>query len=127
MIKEKDGNKMAEEKIVEKEAVKEAVRNTTAQKAAQKKYDEKTKMISVKYTPVDMADYEKMRVYLEESGLSANQFIKGLIHTYFEEGKPAVQEKTAADAAGAQSAPEGGAAKAPTAGERSGVLPGWFD
>lgn len=62
---------------------KENVKTTAAQKSAQKKYDEKTKMLSIKYTPVDMADYEKMRVYLEENGLSANQFIKGLIHDYF--------------------------------------------
>ena len=32
-----------------------------AQKAAQKKYDKKTKIISVKYTPTDMDKYERMK------------------------------------------------------------------
>ncbi|MCD8067924.1 MAG: hypothetical protein LUE87_03375, partial [Lachnospiraceae bacterium] len=60
-------------------AEKENTKLSDAQKAAQKKYDEKTKMISVKYTPVDMADYEKMRSFLDGSGQSANQFIKILL------------------------------------------------
>lgn len=54
-----------------------------AQKAAQKRYDqEKTKMLSVKYTPVDMEDYEKLKEYLTESGESANWLIKELIHNF---------------------------------------------
>lgn len=125
---------------------KEAVKTSTAQKAAQKKYDEKTKMISIKYSPVDMADYERMRAHLEENGLSANQFIKGLIHTYFEEGKPAVQEAAAVisagepvvavengadncgqQAPGAQALEQTTEQKAASAAKRSGVLPEWFD
>ena len=128
---------MAQEKAVEKEVVK----TSTAQKAAQKKYDEKTKMISIKYSPVDMADYEKMRAHLEERGLSANQFIKGLIHTYFEEGKPAVQAAAGAPAATAESGADSCGQQAPevqvpaqttgqktaSSAKRSGVLPEWFD
>ncbi|MCD7752011.1 MAG: hypothetical protein LUI10_09795 [Lachnospiraceae bacterium] len=127
---------MAQEKTAEKETAK----TTTAQKAAQKKYDEKTKMISIKYSPVDMADYERMRAHLEESGLSANQFIKGLIHTYFEEGKPAVLQTAAAatasvpaangadqQAEGAQAPSQAEDPKTASAAKRSGVLPEWFD
>ena len=54
-----------------------------AQKAAQKKYDqEKTKVISIKYTPVDMLDYFEFKKYLEENGESANALIKELIHNF---------------------------------------------
>ena len=62
-----------------------------AQKAAQKKYDQKTKMISVKYTPVDMDEYERLKVYLNETGQSTNNFIKSLINNFFESGQD--QEK----------------------------------
>ena len=136
MIKERDGNTMAQEKTAEKETAK----TTTAQKAAQKKYDEKTKMISIKYSPVDMADYERMRAHLEVSGLSANQVIKGLTHTYFEEGKPAVLKNPAAESAsvngavgcgqqaeGVQAPSQAEEPKAVSAAKRSGVLPEWFD
>lgn len=57
---------------------------THSQKAAQKKYDQKTKMISIKYTPTDMAEYRKLKNYLAESNLSANSFIKDLINNFFE-------------------------------------------
>lgn len=55
-----------------------------AQKGYQKKYDQKTKMVSVKYTPADMADYERMTAYLERTGQSTNSFIKKLINAFFE-------------------------------------------
>ena len=50
-----------------------------AQKAAQKRYDGKTKMVSLKYTPKDIDQYEKLQEYLKESNESANGFIKSLI------------------------------------------------
>ena len=58
-----------------------------AQKGYQKKYDQKTKMVSVKYTPADMADYERMTAYLERTGQSTNSFIKKLINAFFENGE----------------------------------------
>ncbi|MCD8325696.1 MAG: hypothetical protein LUC90_03120 [Lachnospiraceae bacterium] len=116
---------------------KESTKLSSAQKTAQKKYDEKTKMISVKYTPVDMADYEKMRSFLDESGQSANQFIKSLIHDYFDPEKKVIQEpesrpaETESLSAGPVSEPsvkekengEGGQ----NGKRRMGALPGWFD
>lgn len=58
---------------------------SAAQKAAQRKYDkEKTKMLSVKYTPVEMEDYYKLKDYIEESGESVNGLLKELIHTFLE-------------------------------------------
>ncbi len=54
-----------------------------AQKAAQKRYDkEKTKTLSVKYTPLDMDDYVQLREYLEQTGESVNGLVKELIHTF---------------------------------------------
>ena len=32
-----------------------------SQKAAQKKYDQKTKMVSIKYTPLDMNEYQRLK------------------------------------------------------------------
>lgn len=58
-----------------------------AQKGYQKKYDQKTKMVSVKYTPADMADYERMTAYLERTGQSTNSFIKKLVNAFFENGE----------------------------------------
>lgn len=56
-----------------------------AQREAQKKYDkEKTKMLSIKYTPVEMDDYYKLKDYIEESGDSVNGLLKELIHTFLE-------------------------------------------
>lgn len=55
-----------------------------AQKAAQRRYDkEKTKMLSVKYTPMDMDDYYNLKKYLEEHPEeSTNGLIKDLIHNF---------------------------------------------
>ncbi|MCD7739047.1 MAG: hypothetical protein LUH58_08440 [Lachnospiraceae bacterium] len=116
---------------------KENAKLSAAQKAAQKKYDEKTKMISVKYTPVDMADYEKMRSFLDESGQSANQFIKKLIHDYFdpetkaakeEENRAAEPEKPAAQSISASSVKEREGAEGGQEGKPGmGVLPEWLD
>lgn len=60
---------------------------SASQKKAQKKYDQKTKMLSVKYTPYDMNEYEKLKLYLQKTGQSANGFIKKLIKDFFASGK----------------------------------------
>ena len=56
----------------------EEIKNTVsdAQKAAQKKYDQKTKTVSIKYTPADMEDYERLKMYLDRTGKSTNKFIR---------------------------------------------------
>lgn len=52
----------------------EEIKNTVsdAQKAAQKKYDQKTKTVSIKYTPADMEDYERLKSYIDETGKNIN-------------------------------------------------------
>ena len=60
---------------------------SNAQKAAQKKYDQKTKMISIKYTPSDMNEYQRLKNYLDKTGQSTNKFIKNLINNFFESGQ----------------------------------------
>lgn len=55
-----------------------------AQKRAQKKYDKKTKVVSIKYTPADMQEYEKLKQYLAQTNQSVNGFIKRLINDYFD-------------------------------------------
>lgn len=62
-----------------------------AQRASQKKYDQKTKMISVKYTPFDMKDYDRVKNYLDKTGQSTNGFIKSLINNFFETGQDKIQ------------------------------------
>ncbi len=64
-----------------------------SQKAAQRKYDQKTQMISVKYTPADMHDYERLKTYLGKTGKSTNKFIKELISEFFESGRGEIYEK----------------------------------
>lgn len=61
--------------------------DNTKQKEYQKKYDKKTKMISVKYVLSDMDDYDRLNKYLEQTGKSANGFIKELINDFFERKK----------------------------------------
>lgn len=67
------------------------------QREYQKKYDKKTKMISVKYVLSDMKDYERLMKYLENTGKSANGFIKELINDFFEKEKYVMNENRIAD------------------------------
>lgn len=67
------------------------------QREYQKKYDEKTKMISVKYVLSDMDDYDRLREYLKKTGKSANSFIKELINDFFENKKYVMNENRIAD------------------------------
>lgn len=57
-----------------------------AQKKAQRKYDQKTKMVSIKYTPYDIKEFEQLKEYLEQTNQSVNGFIKQLIRNFFIEG-----------------------------------------
>ena len=57
------------------------------QKDYQKKYDEKTQSVTIKDTPADMSDYDRMMKYLEKTGKSRSSFIKELINDFFIEGR----------------------------------------
>lgn len=67
------------------------------QKDYQKKYDEKTQSVTIKYTPADMSDYDRMMKYLEKTGKSRSSFIKELINDFFENEKYAITESRIAD------------------------------
>lgn len=77
----------------------EEKRNVTklTQKDYQKKYDEKTQSVTIKYTPADMSDYDRMMKYLEKTGKSRSSFIKELINDFFENKKYTVTESRIAD------------------------------
>ena len=57
------------------------------QKDYQKKYDEKTQSVTIKYTPADMSDYNRMMRHLESTGKSRSSFIKELINDFFEKNE----------------------------------------
>ena len=60
------------------------------QKKAQRKYDKKTKTISIKYTPVDIEDYNRLKAFIDSKpsvNINMNKFIKNLINEYFESGE----------------------------------------
>ena len=46
---------------------------------AVKKYSEKTLTIATKYYPTDIQDGKRLKAYLEQTGQSANSYIKALI------------------------------------------------
>ena len=53
---------------------------TEAEKRAQKKYNEKTITIACSYKPgTDLIEGQRVKAYLEQSGKSANSYIKELI------------------------------------------------
>ena len=70
---------------------------TLTQRDYQKKYDKKTKMVSVKYVLSDMADYIRLKEYLDRTGQTANSFIKELINDFFEHKKYEMNEERIAD------------------------------
>ena len=45
----------------------------------QKKYNANSIYLSVKYTPQEQSDGERIKTYLQQTGQSANSYIKGLI------------------------------------------------
>lgn len=50
-------------------------------KKAQEKYSEKTINFAVKYYPTDIQDGKRLKLYLTQTGQSANSYIKELIKT----------------------------------------------
>lgn len=53
---------------------------TEAAKKAQKKYNKKTITIAASYKPgTDIAEGQRIKAYLAQTGQSANSYIKGLI------------------------------------------------
>lgn len=46
---------------------------------AVKKYSEKTMSFAIKYYPTDIKEGQRLKKYLEETGQSANSYIKALI------------------------------------------------
>lgn len=52
---------------------------TEAQKRYEKKRSKDCKTYAIKYTPVDMVESDRLQVYLESAGISANAYIKNLI------------------------------------------------
>ena len=53
---------------------------TESEKRAQKKYNEKTITIAASYKPgTDLKEGERLKAYLNQTGQSANSYIKGLI------------------------------------------------
>lgn len=52
---------------------------TDASRKADKTYNEKRIPFSIGYTPVDIAEGKRLKKYLEQTGQSANAYIKGLI------------------------------------------------
>lgn len=45
----------------------------------QKKYNQNSVYFSLKYTPQEQADGQRVKAYLQQSGQSANRYIKALI------------------------------------------------
>ncbi len=53
---------------------------TEAEKRAQKKYNQETITVAASYKPgTDLKEGLRVKAYLEQSGQSANSYIKGLI------------------------------------------------
>ena len=53
--------------------------SSEAQKKAYKTYNSKSIQLAVNYRPTDIKDGERVKAYLEQTGQSANSYIKALI------------------------------------------------
>lgn len=53
--------------------------SSEAQKKAYKTYNSKSIQLAVNYRPTDIQDGERVKAYLEQTGQSANSYIKALI------------------------------------------------
>ncbi len=69
-----------------------------AQKAAQRRYDQKTKTISVKFTPRDMGELNRLQSYLARTGQSANALIKELIKKHLDAEETSKIQQTKVEA-----------------------------
>lgn len=61
---------------------------------AQAKYRDKSISISVCYRPNEIADGQRVKAYLEQTGQSANSYIKELIKRDLDEKKFIMKEKS---------------------------------
>lgn len=64
-----------------------------SQREAQRRYDQKTKMVSVKYTLSELEEYMQLKEYLTKTNQSMNGFVKKLIREYFASGKGEIYER----------------------------------
>lgn len=65
---------------------------------AQKKYNEKTILIAASYKPnTDLADGQRVKAYLEQTGQSANSYIKALIKADLDSKEFSVDSVTTID------------------------------
>jgi hypothetical protein len=55
------------------------IKKQVAQKKAYKTYNSKSIQLAVNYRPTDIKDGERVKAYLEQTGQSANSYIKALI------------------------------------------------
>ncbi len=53
--------------------------SSNAQKNSYKTYNQKSIQLTVSYRPTDLQDGERVKAYLEQTGQSANSYIKALI------------------------------------------------
>lgn len=61
-------------------------KRSLTQRDYQKKYDNKTKMLSIKYVLKDMEEYNELQRYLERTNQSFNGFAKALIRDFLKNG-----------------------------------------
>ena len=60
---------------------------TEAQKRYEKKRSKVCKTYTIKYTPVDMIESDRLQVYLKSVGISANAYLKSLVKKDLDEKK----------------------------------------
>lgn len=48
---------------------------------SQKEYNEKCKVLRVKYTPNDLLEYNRLQYYINNSSLTVTEYVKQLIKT----------------------------------------------
>lgn len=53
--------------------------SSNAQKQAYKTYNSKSIQLAVNYRPTDILEGQRVKAYLDQTGQSANSYIKGLI------------------------------------------------
>ena len=62
-----------------KDFKKEKVENMAYNKKAQENYRKKSIQFAISYRPTDIAEGQRLKKYLEESGQSANSYLKSLV------------------------------------------------
>lgn len=59
--------------------------STEAERRAVKKYHQKLKSITIRYTPKELSEYDRLQRYLEEYDASAAGYLKKLIKSDLDE------------------------------------------